>query len=83
MPITMLLKSNHRLESIKATDGEEAVSIFRRDRAKKCCNERIQMILMDLMMPICDGFDATIQIMDILKQERQFSGKYDTSNDAN
>ena len=59
MPIAMLLKTNHGLESIKATDGEEAVQVFRRDRAKKCCNVRIKMVLMDLMMPICDGFDAT------------------------
>jgi len=35
---------------------------------------------MDLMMPILDGFDATVQIMDILRSERVLKG-YDTSKD--
>jgi len=35
---------------------------------------------MDLKMPILDGFDATVQIMDILRSERVLKG-YDTSKD--
>jgi len=37
---------------------------------------------MDIIMPVMDGFEATIGIMDILRQERALKGKtYDTSND--
>ncbi len=82
LPLTIMLKSNHKIICVKALNGAEAVRIFKKDRAKKCCKNHIQMILMDLVMPILDGFDATTQIMDILKQERAIAGTYDTSNDT-
>ena len=82
LPLTIMLKSNHKISCVKALNGAEAVKIFARDRAKKCCDKRIQMIMMDLVMPILNGFDATNQIMDILRQERAIAGTYDTSNDA-
>ena len=81
LPLTMLLKANHNIQSVKATNGAEAVEIFRRDREKKCCNVHIQLILMDLIMPIMDGFNATISIMDILRRERALKACYDTSRD--
>ena len=56
MPLTMLLKSNHGLTCLKASDGAQAVEIFRKDRAKRCCQVRIQIVLMDIIMPIMDGF---------------------------
>ena len=36
---------------------------------------------MDLFMPIKNGFDATVEIMDVLRRERALNGGYDTSND--
>ena len=30
---------------------------------------RLQLILMDLLMPICDGFKASLKIIDILRKE--------------
>lgn len=82
LPLTIMLKSNHKISCVKALNGAEAVKIFAKDRAKKCCDKRIQMIMMDLVMPILNGFDATNQIIDILRQERAIAGIYDTSNDA-
>lgn len=82
LPLTIMLKSNHKIVCVKALNGAEAVKIFKKDRAKKCCTKRIQMIMMDLVMPVLDGFDATTQIFDILRQERVIAGTYDTSNDA-
>ena len=82
LPLTMLLKSNHGLTCLEASDGAQAVEIFRKDRSKSCCQIRIQIVLMDIIMPIMDGFQATIGIMEILRQERALkSTKYDTSND--
>ncbi len=82
LPLTIMLKANHKIICVKALNGAEAVRIFKKDRAKRCCKNYIQLILMDLVMPILDGFDATTQIMDILKQERAIAGTYDTSNDT-
>ena len=48
--------------------------LFRRDRAKRCCNVRYRLVLMDLVMPILDGIGATIQIMDCLRSERAIQG---------
>ena len=81
LPLTIMLKSNHSITCVKALNGADAVKIFKKDRAKKCCDKRIQIIMMDLFMPILDGFDATSQILDILRQERAIAGTYDTSND--
>lgn len=80
MPMRMILKTNFGLDSYKALSGQEALNIFMKDRAKKCCQKRIQMILMDIIMPEMDGFRTTNQIMDILMQERAIKN-YDTSKD--
>ena len=67
IPLNMFLK-NKKIISIKATNGRMAVEMFEKDLMKKCCNIRIQLIFMDLEMPVLDGFEAAKQIIDILKR---------------
>ena len=43
----------------KAMNGMEAVEMYRINISKKCCNTRYKVILMDINMPILDGYDAT------------------------
>ena len=79
LPLNMLLQANHNIFSDKANNGVEAVKLFRRNRAKKCCNVRYRLVLMDLVMPVLDGIGATVKIMDCLRQERALAGE-DTEN---
>ena len=76
----MMLKAAN-ISYMKAVNGVQAVEVFYRDRAKKCCEKRIKLVFMDIVMPSLDGFGATERIMDILRSERQIAGTYDTIND--
>jgi len=55
-----ILLSREGKKLIRANTGKEAVEIFRE-------NKNISLILMDLKMPIMDGFDATREIRKINK----------------
>lgn len=59
LPLSVLLLQNHNIVSAKASDGAEAVELIRADRSKKCCDTRIQLVLMNLAMPVLDGFAAS------------------------
>lgn len=47
----------------KAMDGQEAVEMFKSNFDKTCCNTKYRVILMDINMPIMDGYTATTHII--------------------
>ncbi|KAL7917694.1 histidine kinase HHK3 [Trichoderma austrokoningii] len=55
-----------------ATDGLQAVEAFAKQQALAAKGEgpRIQLIFMDLQMPVCDGFKATQQIRQLEKENK-------------
>lgn len=53
---SMNIFEQEKLSIVEACDGQEAVDLFRQDA------EAFDLILMDCLMPIVDGFNATIMI---------------------
>lgn len=40
----------------KALNGKEAVELFRENLNRQCCRSKYKIVLMDLNMPIMDGY---------------------------
>lgn len=64
------------VECEQAFGGRQAIEMFIEDRVKTCCENKFQVIFMDLNMPEVDGFQATQKILAFQKQfyEKQLRG---------
>lgn len=58
----LLLMSNLHVD--KAMNGEEAVEMFIDNHQKHCCGNKYQLVMMDLEMPVMDGYLATQKIIE-------------------
>ena len=74
--LSLMINSLYGIKVIKAYNGEEAVSIFKERNVQKnggcgetCKFKFIELIFMDLNMPVLDGVKATDQIFKLQEAE--------------
>ena len=60
IPLELILREMFGLTVDKAFNGLEAVNLYNKNLLKNCCDIRYKLVLMDLNMPIMDGYDSTI-----------------------
>ena len=65
-----------QIEIDEAMNGEEAVQLFEKNITKECqnplCMRAYKLILMDIGMPIKDGYEASREIIQILQNLKEF-----------
>ena len=63
IPLELILTEMLDVKVDKAMNGKEAIIMFSKNFHKKCCDTRYKLVLMDLNMPIMDGYEAATQIL--------------------
>lgn len=60
IPLELILKEMFNIQVDKALNGLEAANMFEKNLQKTCCDVHYKLVLMDLNMPIMDGYESTI-----------------------
>jgi len=68
IPLEVMLYDMAKIKVMKASNGLEAVKLYRQDLTKVCCDTQIKLVLIDLNMPVMDGIKATKAILDAQRQ---------------
>jgi CheY-like chemotaxis protein len=63
IPLELILKEMFQITVDRALNGQEALNMFQKNIMKKCCTLRYKLILMDLNMPVMDGYEAIEKIL--------------------
>ncbi|CDW84159.1 histidine kinase-dna gyrase b-and hsp90-like domain containing protein [Stylonychia lemnae] len=63
IPLELILRELFHIQVDKAMNGQEAVNLFQKNIMKQCCDVKYKLVLMDLNMPVMDGYDATVLII--------------------
>jgi len=68
IPLELILETNFGLKCDQATNGLIAYEKVKENLKKKCCNQNYKLILMDLNMPVMDGFESTEKILEFARR---------------
>eukprot|EP00347_Sterkiella_histriomuscorum_P020398 403337956 len=71
IPLEIIIRDQIGFKVDKAYNGQEAVDLYKINLEKTCCNVKYKLILMDLNMPIMDGFEATLKILEMNSTARK------------
>ena len=63
-----MLKQRLSFKADEAVNGEIGVEMVKDMLTKECCDKMYKLILMDLQMPVMNGFIATTKIQALFKQ---------------
>lgn len=69
--VRYLIKQLFEIELTFASDGLQALNLFKEEYEKDCgcANRGFKLILMDINMPIMDGFESTQKILQFLERK--------------
>ena len=75
IPLELILTNLLGFRVVKAFNGQQAVETYKENIEKSCCNKKIRLVFMDLNMPIMDGYEATVNILELnrLTREAEFT----------
>ena len=64
IPVRSILRENFKGDIDIAKNGKIGIEMFMKDLLKTCCDVHYNFVLMDIHMPVMNGFDSIHGIMD-------------------
>ena len=71
LPVKTMIIDNYNIEVDEACNGEVAVQMFQEkfDLSCGCINRTYRLILMDIQMPVMDGYESSTNIIKIIREK--------------